>query len=225
MPKNLTDVDEFTDPVSVPVDSDPRNANSVEVPYQALANRTRNLDNRLSPIEVNVTDGEWVYENPKSRTVLVPLANYIVNSADDADVDPVTGVAGTTIPIHLRIESNLHVAFPLDLPDGAVITRCRAGVTHDVSHGTASKLELMRQLIDRTGTLEDSDLLTVVDEVSAGTGSGPHILDITGLSETVDNTFHYLYLRFQSGDNAAGTDPDRILWLDVVYDDPGPRNF
>lgn len=45
MPKNLTDVDVFTDPVLVPVGLDGHTAGSYEVPLQALANRTRHLKN------------------------------------------------------------------------------------------------------------------------------------------------------------------------------------
>lgn len=48
MPTNLTDVDTFTSPIAVPVGADARTAASVETPFQALANRTRNLDTRTT---------------------------------------------------------------------------------------------------------------------------------------------------------------------------------
>ena len=43
MPTNITDANTFTDPVSVPEPGDDRTASSVQVPFQALANRTRYL--------------------------------------------------------------------------------------------------------------------------------------------------------------------------------------
>lgn len=47
MTVNITDVDAFTDPVVAPDDTDPATGASVQQPVQALANRTRNLKNRL----------------------------------------------------------------------------------------------------------------------------------------------------------------------------------
>lgn len=48
MPKNLTDVSTFTDPIVVPVGTDPRTAASVELAAQGLANRTHSLNERRS---------------------------------------------------------------------------------------------------------------------------------------------------------------------------------
>jgi hypothetical protein len=51
MSNTLTEVDEFTANVTVPSGGDPRNAASVFSPFQALANRTTNLDGRVTPVE------------------------------------------------------------------------------------------------------------------------------------------------------------------------------
>jgi hypothetical protein len=48
MAKILNEVDAFSADITVPEDGDPRNAASVEVAFQALANRTRYLNNRLA---------------------------------------------------------------------------------------------------------------------------------------------------------------------------------
>lgn len=72
MPKNLTEVDEYTADVAVPVGSDARTAASVETPFQALANRTRWLANGIERIRevpdttallalTGVTPGQWCY--------------------------------------------------------------------------------------------------------------------------------------------------------------------
>lgn len=51
MPTNIVDVDTFTSPIVAPASGDPRTAASVATAAQGLANRTRNLANRLGPIE------------------------------------------------------------------------------------------------------------------------------------------------------------------------------
>jgi len=59
MPKNITDVSEFTEPVVVPVNGDDRVAESVEVAFQALSNRTRYIKNTtdaFAPVTVIVGD-------------------------------------------------------------------------------------------------------------------------------------------------------------------------
>jgi len=53
MPQDLTDVDEFTSPVSVPIDGDFANEASVSTPFQALANRALYLLNRLGQIAIH----------------------------------------------------------------------------------------------------------------------------------------------------------------------------
>lgn len=45
MPQNITDVDEFTDPIVMPADADPANLTYITTLTQGLANRTRNLRN------------------------------------------------------------------------------------------------------------------------------------------------------------------------------------
>lgn len=54
MPTNLIEADVFTDPIAVPVDADPANAASVVVPFQGLANRTRNLKNYCTSVGVQL---------------------------------------------------------------------------------------------------------------------------------------------------------------------------
>jgi hypothetical protein len=51
MPAPITEVDTFTSTVLVPTGGDARTAASVLTPLQALANRTRNLLNRLAGVE------------------------------------------------------------------------------------------------------------------------------------------------------------------------------
>lgn len=54
MPEILTEADEFTAEVVVPEDGDERDADSIAPAYQALANRTRNLLNRITALATHV---------------------------------------------------------------------------------------------------------------------------------------------------------------------------
>lgn len=51
MPTNLFENATFDDPIAVPIDADPGNAASVQVPFQGLANRTRNLKGRIDLLD------------------------------------------------------------------------------------------------------------------------------------------------------------------------------
>jgi len=55
MPSNITDVDAFTDPIVAPADGDSANAATFQAAPQGLANRTRNLKNRVDVIEAALT--------------------------------------------------------------------------------------------------------------------------------------------------------------------------
>lgn len=57
MPTALTETSTFTDPVQVPDDGDDRNAASIEGTFQALANRTLNLKDRLDGLH---NDATWL---------------------------------------------------------------------------------------------------------------------------------------------------------------------
>lgn len=50
MPSNITDVDEFTDPVTAPADGDNADEASFQDPIQDLSNRTRYLKNRTDEL-------------------------------------------------------------------------------------------------------------------------------------------------------------------------------
>lgn len=56
MPTNITDTDTFTDPIQAPVDGESATGASVQLPAQGLANRARNLLNRIlgNGVDANV---------------------------------------------------------------------------------------------------------------------------------------------------------------------------
>jgi hypothetical protein len=116
MPKNLTDVSVFTNPVVCPVDGDPlRATNCFETPLQALANRTRYLKEQVAsvkrltqPIEFlrPVLDADWSYPShlggfaqseANAVYLLTPLRVYAGETLTGADIKLKPGTTRATI--------------------------------------------------------------------------------------------------------------------------------
>src|SRR5690606_27046015 len=68
----ITDVDQFTEPVRAPADGDPANGETFQDGLQDLANRTRNLKNRVDGHETRVGD----LENALPTKVTAGSARY-----------------------------------------------------------------------------------------------------------------------------------------------------
>lgn len=88
MPVNITDSNTFTDPVQAPDDGDNGNGATFQLAPQALANRTRNLKNRLDAADADIADLQtdkanlsgtntfsgdqtapnWLHATPKAQT-------------------------------------------------------------------------------------------------------------------------------------------------------------
>jgi hypothetical protein len=99
MSKVLTETSTFPSTVTVPEDGDSRNAASVETPFQALANRTRKLNDRLDVIEqaasfdisgaaialgskatlTELQDPKSAYSVSSNRVVLPAVGKYAIN--------------------------------------------------------------------------------------------------------------------------------------------------
>jgi hypothetical protein len=102
----ITDVDEFTDPITVPEDGDDRDALSVQTPIQGLANRTRHTSGRVDTLIG--TDWTWahahrfngqvtigtdlyhqdiLYDPPVIRTMMLPLDLSFPGGGASASLD------------------------------------------------------------------------------------------------------------------------------------------
>lgn len=100
MPKNLVDVNAFTDPIVVPVDADARNAASVEVGFQGLANRTRHLVSK----DHDVWLSNW-FDRPDVDTVApgaMDHVGFLPGLVANASNDPWVMVGGTAFLISSR---------------------------------------------------------------------------------------------------------------------------
>lgn len=124
MPTNLTDVDAFTSPVAIPTDGDTRNAASVLPAFQALADRTRYLNNLVNPSGV-------------ARTiVLSPMALANANGGWGPDA-----LGSLTNAEALTAGGKLTLDLGRLLPTGCQTTSIEAMVTPKVARvGTARML-------------------------------------------------------------------------------------
>lgn len=213
MPKNLTDTSAFTDPIVVPVDSDPRNSASVETGFQGLANRTRYLLNQLETdgaLEVNISpiDGlqgevgvsEWDYgagvgdpsvdSAANGSELYFDLAKYLPAGATVTDIEVMVD-EGAARSLGSRMSVSLQVTTP----------------TWTGSGSTSTTLYL-----SETGGGATSKIFAISDGVNAGTA---------WTNITIDKTKLYtLVVR-------AGTDgghvSDRVKAIRVIYTAPAAK--
>lgn len=119
MSANLTDVDAFTSPVVVPSDGDPENAASVLAGFQPLANRTRYLYNRLTPMLSE--NGGWSVGDLAASAISyatndkINLATLAATSGLTLAANEITFVnAGTYAwALHAGVFADLDVTDPL----------------------------------------------------------------------------------------------------------------
>lgn len=223
MPINIIDVDEFTDPITAPAGADPANAASVVDPIQKLANRTRYLKNEHDRVAGYVGgangSGEWVYDSPRLRSVLLPLA---------------TGNAGesgwlfsTISGLWTSAADNKRLMFPLPLPHGAELVDLFAFVTPGTARATPSdrvRIGFTRNVLSNTlppapGAadiqLGGTDDGTTNPQVIVFTPASPIVVDKHGAESTYNGWV-------DSGDTGSG---DSLWGFGMTFLDPGPRNF
>ena len=135
MPTNIVDVDTFTAPIVAPASGDPRTAASVETGLQGLSNRTRNLANRLFPIE-SVMAGNirpsyrCVYDPAATQWSLLPdgylqVSNLATNRIFYQPVNGLTSqmqIEAVTFYVNGSDEgANPHSALPENMPGFALV--------------------------------------------------------------------------------------------------------
>lgn len=247
MPTNLTDVDTFTAPISVPAAGDNRTAASVETPLQGLANRTRNLKNRLDGIDaanhtwsgtntfsaspvfsagiatpgINLdhASNEYAYLTPRARTVMLPLPS---GAADSADWRPYGDGRWLSVG---PAATYVKVVVPIYLPNAATFTAVRIGVQNTTGAGIGVKATVYGAQANKT-TPSSGSAVAVAGIALGGTTVGaassaviPLVL-AGGGTEVVSNAGTSYHIAIEAGD------PGLFLWwVEVQFTDPGPRNY
>ena len=214
MPKDLTDSSTFTAPVSVPVDSDPRNAASVETPFQALANRTRYLLNQIE------TDGALEVE-------LSPISGVQGETGISA-WDYGAGVGAPSVDSAAN-GSELYFDLAKYLPDGATITDIDVMVTEGAARSLGSRMSVSLQVSTPTWTGGGSTATTLYLSETSG-GGGDEIFSISdevnaGISwvnVTIDKTTKAYTLVIRAGTDGSHN-ADRVKHIRVHYTAPAAK--
>jgi hypothetical protein len=206
VPQNISEIDEFTTPLTEPTDSDPADLSELLPPIRGLANRTHNLNERLEPVEAQIDDGEWVYPVMVRRKKLISILE-----ARFTDGTIPAGAASITA-------GGLTTFFPINLPTGCILRRIRMAVS--VSPGP---IQVGLQKIVRDPTPNFSQSSNILHGTNSGT-SGHYVVTAPSsseMSESIDNEENMLAVRATWQETSTGN----IYWVELEYDDIGPRSF
>lgn len=243
MAHNLTDVDVFTSAVTVPDGGDPRTAASVEVPFQALANRTLNVKNKVD--NLGVTGGLTVTHSSGIKTTAGPItaAGDIRAVADFEYCDSAGAFArkerivmvplSSSTPDWTLFNGNLWSTkagpYPVDIPLHMLKRDCsvdmiRVAFTSAVA-GAAPSFKLYQKNAGKTAP-PSSSLTERASDLSSGgtagnTSTTPQIMS-SGNTVAIGAAFtesEEWFVRV-SGHHLD----DKILWIELTMNDAGPRN-
>lgn len=152
--------------------------------------------------------GEYRFTGSRQRTILKPL------SINEYGAGGNWGWASNFVYI-IAVAAG-PVMVPFELPSGAELTRVRAGID-DVSSSGVS-FSVYKNAFD-LGTNGIVRTLLGATTTSGGT-AGPFTLSTGAFSETIANATNRYYAHFTS--TAA---LQAVKWLEVQFNDPGPRSF
>lgn len=223
MPVNIVDVSTFEDPIVAPAGADVRDSASVRTIAQGLANRTRYLKNEHDRVAGYVGGSagadEWVYDAPRSRSILLPLCTGNPGGS---------GWTFSTISgLWSSAADNSRLMFPLPLPHGAELVELFAFVTPGTVRSTASdrvRIGFTRSVLSNTLPpapsaadiqLGDTDDGTTDPQGIAFTPGSPIAVDKLGAESTYNGWI-------DSGDTGSA---DSLWGFGLTFLDPGPRNY
>lgn len=224
----LTEVNAFTADVLVPDPGDDRKAASVEVPFQALANRTKNLKatldgypsvNRVWPAVQDFDSGirigdnggpnEVGYTNPRTRIVNVPIVPIVAPAGWTCAPSVGSWVTAGSTRLTVFLSRDL-------LPGGATLQKVRAAA----SISDVVSMEVVRLAVRKSPPDANAPLGSPVTDSYTPTGTEVHILEAS-MAWVVDNAAELYRVTIIP----SGTSNVALQWIDIEYDDPGPRNF
>jgi hypothetical protein len=208
MPKNLVDVSAFTSPVVVPVDGDPFRATPFETAYQALANRTKHLNDRFNG------NGEVLLGGTQGYTFFIP-------ASAGADEDITTPGFSRPDAEYARSEvNNARLIFnisPPVLPYACSLTSIHAIVDPGASRTGTNRMKSIIRLVEFGSVVAPS--LSVADYY---TSHGTDATQTTGFKYLIPETamtpavvaelVGTLLAIVQCGDDAA-TNKDKIYGI------------
>jgi hypothetical protein len=235
VPVNITDVNEFTAPVTAPAGGDAHTASSVVEPIQKLSNRTRWFANILGGAS---GAAEWVYPATRERQIWVPATRWSWYALSGADA-PVEIYPEATDPAERLVVRSREaiVVGVLDLerivPTGGEVTRLTAVVKPGTTRASAGnrmrayyntiEANLSPLGISSVGPLgevtdDGTDTQQILPVLNVAEGAGIE------LEQTAAIDWKNVQLVVRTG-NDSDTNKDLIYGAFVGWFDPGPRNI
>lgn len=214
MPKTLTDVASWDD-VVVPVDSDARNAASVETPFQALANRTKVLQN-----DFVLTGSQVVNIPPVAATPHTPQGG----------VAPAWQMlSGNPRTVQSKVdEAKLVVDLAAYLPDGAALTEIEVDINEGSTRSDGDRSEIRLIVTPSVGGLDSQ--YSCESDTTVNGGSTTVLSDhrnAISSSEwfvppmTIDKSTHSYFLVITAGkDSPSGHASDDIEGVRLYFNAP-----
>lgn len=162
---------------------------------------------------------EMIYSPSRTRTVLVPL-----ELAVGADFLHPNGTSGANAMRLVAATTNTHIKVPIVLPTLCTVTKVRAGVSVGGGGGSTIAMHIYSRVPDLVtggpGTLAEAD--------PAPTG-----VTVTGASGTDHVLQNVLALPLQSMRHLFTSTVEIVLpnigdavnFIELTFQDPGPRNF
>lgn len=158
----------------------------------------------------------------RSRTMMIPLTGGVPTTTshdwaavldDGADTHYIT----TSTPA--LGDGQL---WDVVLPFGCEVTQVRAGVTQGAAGSTQEmRLQIFRSLRDKSAPFASPTVTSLGSDAAAGAGEA--VLSVTLSPTFTQGQADTLAVRVFTSDSGASS--DRIHWLDISFNDPGPRNF
>ena len=231
MPQNLTDTSTYTTPIVIPADTDAADLTYIETMAQGLANRTRSLADKIGG--VSGVD-EWLYPSPKTRVVLVSMADAVSAIDHNATSGLVTVNHHWDLVTTQEWRSRKDFGALLVPLNSYLVQACdllRVRVVADP--GVAGRAGGNRMSVTLKKVTAD---LSTPGAGTTATMAGPWYEDATGAIKTIDSgapgTFDLTvnrfgvdhYLSILAGSD-GGTNFDKVHAIELTVRDYGPRNF
>lgn len=219
MPANITDVSTFTDPATRPAGSDVRDSASVQAPFQAAANRTRWLKNRLASVvpESGGDADEILYPSAKTRYRVYGVSGFVPFTPADWG----RGQLGSV----LALTNNAHGILYLDhLPFGAEVVQVDVMVLESIVRATpADRWQASLYRIDDDYAAVTAGFTQISTTINPVSGTALKLMSWAGLSVTITEG-RDLALDIEAPNGSLGV-TDALFGARVRFHDPAPRNY
>jgi hypothetical protein len=231
MATDLVEVDEWTAAVTVPEDGDDYDAASVELPLQALTNRTVRLNSRVDavPDQPYTWSAPQAFEDalglagPDNELTYQPLPRTRTMLLDQTSARPKLGAnialgdSGLGSPFGWLCNASSTLIYGCRLPHGSTLQRVRVGIYNGQSRDvTVHAYQFVAAVIGiAMGSSGATDLGATTDNI-ATTGVVAHDVPAPIVTNGAWHTY-CVEVSLVTGQICT--------WCEVMFTDPGPRNF